>query len=160
MHSLPFIYIYLSISIYLSIYPYLSIYIYIYRYLSISIYLYISLCIYIYIYLCQEQPKWSISNPRGRWNYPRGREMPRGRNLFNVFMTLCYTVIGLFLMRGSVRDQGLYEEDDSLKRLLTPELYLFISIYLDRNTQIHPFWGSQNKINDTIKFSRHQIIIP
>ncbi len=49
-------------------------------------------------------------------------------------MTLCYIVIGLFLMWGSMRDQGFHEEVDSLKSLPTPDLYLFISINLDRNT--------------------------
>ncbi len=40
---------------------------------------------------------------------------------FNVFITLCY-VIRLFLMRGSIRDQGFHEGVDSLKSWPTTDI--------------------------------------
>ncbi len=48
-------------------------------------------------------------------------------------MIFCYIVIGLFLMWGSMRDQGLHEGVDSLKCLPRPDLYLSISIEIHRS---------------------------
>ncbi len=56
-------------------------------------------------------------------------------------MTLRYIAIGLFLMWGLMRDQGFHEGVDSLKSLTTPDLYLFISIYLDIIHRFTPFGG-------------------
>ncbi len=71
--------------------------------------------------------------PWGLKKLSKGSINAKSSNIFNVFMTFCYIVISLFLMWGSMRDQGFHEGVDSLKSLPRPDLYLSILIEIHRS---------------------------